>query len=301
MDGVPFTRREAQAAGLDRLSLESMIATGAVHRVFRGMYLDGLLRDDLRARVLAVSRILPPGAAVSRRTAAWLRGVDARAPAELDADGPADLECTVDVEVEPLRRPGLRCFVAPLTGDVEEYLGVPITSAVRTTIDLLRWSPPHLALGAADALAHAGWVTPEAVQADLERWEGRRGVVQARRLAGLMEPATESFGESWLRLRVVDAGFPRPRVQIPVLVAGKSYRLDLGWEDVWAAAEYDGQEHHSSPEQIRHDEARRASLERAGWRILVAGRGEVLGSGLRLERAIGELLGQEPRIYRRAW
>ncbi len=52
------------------------------------------------------------------------------------------------------------------------------------------------------------------------------------------------MGESWLRLRIVDAGFPRPVVQIEVLDAdGRCvYRLDLGWPDRRLAVEYDGQD-----------------------------------------------------------
>jgi hypothetical protein len=212
-----------------------------------------------------------------------------------------DIECTVELGAQPMRRPGVRCFIAPLEADVEEHLGLPVTSPVRTALDLLRWLPPHLALGATDALAHAGFVDPVAVCGDLERWEGRCGIVQARRLAELIEPATESFGESWLRLRILDAGFPRPTAQIRVEVDGKTYRLDMGWEHIRAAAEYDGEEFHSTPAQLSHDEHRRGSLESDGWRILVARRGDVLGHGMHLERALGDLLGLEPKIYRRRW
>jgi very-short-patch-repair endonuclease len=147
-------------------------------------------------------------------------------------------------------------------------------------------------------------VTPDEVVRRVEGFPGCAGVRQARHLARLIEPATESFGESWLRLRVVDAGFPQPRVQIEIVdEAGYVvFRLDLGWDDVKVALEYDGEEFHSTPEQIRHDLRRRNELEtRFGWRVLAVRKGEVLGSSLALERAIGELLSREPRIFRRRW
>jgi hypothetical protein len=136
------------------------------------------------------------------------------------------------------------------------------------------------------------------------RRPGVRGIARARRLADLVEPRTESMGESWLRLRIVDAGFPRPVVQIEVLDAdGRCvYRLDLGWEDERVAVEDDGEEYHSTPEQLARDRRRREDLERTdGWRVLAVGKGEVLGASLALEKAVGELLGREPQIRRRSW
>ena len=96
-----------------------------------------------------------------------------------------------------------------------------------------------------------------------------------------------------MRLRVVDAGFPRPEPQIWVHDARGAplYRLDMGWREVRAAGEYDGEEHHG-PDEAEHDRHRRAVLEQEhGWTVLVAGRGDVLGRDMGLERAVGEVLG----------
>src|SRR2546423_9267389 len=216
---------------------------------------------------------LPAGAVVSRLTAAWLWGVDARMPE--DRYGPLVLECTVPTGSQPLRYPGVRSYVAPLDGDVCDLDGIPVTTAVRTAVDALRWLRPHMGLGVADALAHLGLVTPQELTWRVEDFAGCAGVRQARYLARLVELGTESFGESWLRLRVVDAGFPRPRVQIEVIGAGGKvvYRLDLGWDDGKVAVEYDGDEYHSSPEQMRRDRRRRDELETVrGRRGLRAGK-----------------------------
>jgi very-short-patch-repair endonuclease len=112
------------------------------------------------------------------------------------------------------------------------------------------------------------------------------------------------MGETWLRLRIVDAGFPRPTVQIEVLDArGRTvYRLDLGWEDELVAVEYDGEQFHCTAEHRARDRRRRDDLERTyGWRVLAVGKGEVLGPSLALEKAVGELLSREPQIRRRCW
>jgi hypothetical protein len=194
--------------------------------------------------------------------------------------------------------------VAPLREDVIELLGLPTTSPRRTAIDVLRWLPPQVGLGASDALAARGLISREEILIGLEEFSGSRGVARARYLADLIEPKTESFGESCLRLRIVDAGFPRPTAQIEVVdVSGHVvYRLDLGWEDRKVAVEYDGEEFHSTPEQLAHDRRRREALESCyGWRLLAVGRGEVFGPSLALERAVGELLSLAPTITRRRW
>ena len=218
--------------------------------------------------------------------------------------GPIVVECTVPSGRQPVRRPGVRCYVAPLDGDTCLVDGIPVTTAERTAIDALRWLAPHMALAVADAMAGKALMDPGLVVQRLEDFGGTPGIRQARYLAGLIEPRTESFGESWLRLRIVDAGFPRPQVQIEILDAAGIciYRLDLGWDALRIAIEYDGEEFHSTPQQLAHDTRRRDDVERTyGWQVLAVGKGEVLGPSLVLERAVGELLSLEPRIWRRRW
>jgi hypothetical protein len=282
--------------------LPAFVRAGLVRHVVRGVYLDARVPDDVATRAACLRLRLPAGAVVSRLTAAWLWGVDGRMPE--DRHGPVVLQCTVPTGRQPLRYPGVRSYVAPLEGDVCHLNGIPVTAAARTAVDALRWLRPHMGLGVADALAHQGLVTPADLTSRVEDFAGCAGVRQARYLARLVEPGTESFGESWLRLRVVDAGFPKPRVQIEVVdAAGKVvYRLDLGWDDVRIALEYDGEEYHSTPGQMSRDRRRRDELETVyGWQVLAVGKGEVLGSSMDLEKAVGDLLGLQPRLWRRRW
>jgi hypothetical protein len=274
-----------------------------VRHVVRGVYLDAKVPDDVASRAACLSLRLPLEAVVVRRTAAWLWGVDGFAPDEV-LDGRLVLECSVPPGRQPVRRPGVRCYTAQSHDDICIGAGIPTTTPLRTAIDVLRWLRPHMGLAVTDALAALGLVEPAELLAQLEDFTGCRGIRRARYLAGLVEPRTESFGESWLRLRIVDAGFPRPTVQIEVFdrLGHCIYRLDLGWEDRHVAVEYDGEAYHSSPEQRSRDRRRREELERLyGWHVLAVGRGEVLGSSLALERAVGELLSVEPQFLRRRW
>jgi very-short-patch-repair endonuclease len=54
------------------------------------------------------------------------------------------------------------------------------------------------------------------------------------------------------------------------------------------AIEYDGDEWHSSPEQIEHDRARRADLATEGWLTVPLGCEEVFGRQRMCDRIIRE-------------
>jgi hypothetical protein len=299
--GRCFRRANSVVAGLTEWQTRSLLLSGDLRQLVRGVMVDARCADDLEARVAALNLVRPPDAVIGRRTAAWLRGIDTREP---PATEPLQVECVVPAERTPLRHPGVRCFSAPLAeDDVEEVAGVPCTTALRTAVDLLRYLPPHLGLGAADAMAHAGMFDVAALPERIERWRGGRNIKRARRLASYCEPLTESFGESWTRLRILDAGLPRPEAQVPLDVDGRvEFRLDLGYPDRRIAVEYDGLEFHTSRSHRRRDEVRRARIrEIHGWTVLTVGHGEILGRSLAFERAMGELLGLQPQVLRRTW
>lgn len=301
MGGLPFDRGMALQHGLRQQDVTALVTAGRLRQPIRGVYLDAGVPEDLAARAACLKLRLPAGAVVARLTAAWLWGVDGRSPEELASAPP--VECVVPLDRQPVRRPGVRCYVARLDGETTGAGGIPVTTPLRTALDVLRWLPPHMGLAIADALAARALVTREELVDRAAGSQRLRGIARARYLADLVEARCESFGESWLRLRIVDAGFPRPSVQIEVLNdSGRCvYRLDLGWEDRLVAVEYDGEAYHSTPSQMNHDLRRRDELERIGWRLLAVGRGEVLGRSLALERAVGDLLSLEPQILRRRW
>ncbi len=73
--------------------------------------------------------------------------------------------------------------------------------------------------------------------------------------------------ETWLRLLVIRAGYPKPRTQIPVLSAdgARRYYLDMGWEDLMLALEYDGEQHRVDAAQYAYDIQRSEDLAELGW------------------------------------
>lgn len=290
--------------GLSEIGIALALRDGLLVQPLRGVYAAPSALEDPMVRAAALAKVLPPGAAVARQTAAWLFGVDCRPPG--GQHEPVPLCCVVPAgTATPPRRPGVRAFAATLPpGDVVQHLGVPVTSPERTVLDLARYLPAYLGLATADAFAHRRLVDLDQLRARVEQFQGGRWIDRARRVLALADARAESFGESWLRLRIIEAGFPCPEPQVWIVDADGVgvYRLDLGWEELRIAVEYDGEEYHSGDDDRQHDEQRREDLaKRFDWEVLGVGKGEVLGRSLRLERAVGELLSLEPQISRRAW
>lgn len=249
----------------------------------------------------AAAAALPPGAALCRRSASREHGLDLLMPDERVR--PANVQCLVPTGQEPISRTGVSCFVSDLDGvDVVVLDGLPLTAVDRTLLDIARFERTPLALAILDRALAARAFSPPVLLARLDRLSGQRGVGRARRLITLADAGAESPGESWCRLRVVDAGFDAPETQIEVPRPGRAspFRLDMGWSARRKAVEYDGVEDHSCLQDRAYDAARRRWIEAQGWSVLVVGKGEVLGTRPTLELAVGELLGEAPRI-RRTW
>ena len=288
--------------GLTRHQLDRLVAAGAVVEPVRGAYVDVRLADDPLSAIAAAALVLPPHVVACRGLAATLHGVDPRGPA-LDT-APVALQGLVPASNRAPKWRGVSIYEAPLAAsDVMELGGVLVTTPERTALDCARYLSPPMALAVLDRMAGLGLVDPEVLLVRIEEFRGDRGVGQARYLIAHIEPDAESYGESWFRLRLLDAGFPRPDVQIWVPEEGPgAFRVDVGWEHLRKGGEYDGGEFHSSQAQRDADDARLDSLwHEHRWRVLPARKGAVLGRSLELELAFGELLGMAPKIRSRAW
>jgi len=263
---TPFTTATAPGS---RRRLRKAIESRELVRPLRGAYLrsDVELTTETRAQVAAL--VMGPTAVLCDRTAAWVLGVDCLRYAELDTL-PA-LESCVLRGHEPTERPGVVGRTRDLRDEDVILVGaVRVTSPLRTAADLLCLLSRREALAAADALMREHEFTSEDLRRLLVRYFRRRGVVQARNLAPLVDSRSESTGESWARLAILDHGLPVPEPQHWVGVDGRLvYRLDLAYPHARIAIEYDGAEHHTSSADRRHDEERRAWLRAHGWRVIV--------------------------------
>lgn len=297
-DGFPFHSRASAALGLSKSEFRRVREAKRLRPVFKHVYVDAAVPDSRWLRLQAVRLVAPAHTVVCDQFASWLYGVPTFRPSERHSLSPTLL---VPHAATRVTIPGVRCrqAIVPVE-DITDLDGVLVTTPVRTTSDLLRkmWRP--YALAAADAMAHHGLVKPDEVVDFVEELRGFAGIVQARSLAGLIEPLAESRGESWQRLRILDAGFPRPVAQFAVEDAAGSRRyLDLAYPELLIGIEYDGAEHHSTDADRRHDRNRRTELETIwGWRFVVSRKADILGDDPMFEHQLGELLGTAPRMPR---
>jgi hypothetical protein len=148
--------------------------------------------------------------------------------------------------------------------------GMIVTTPPRTALDLGRYLPRAKAVAHLDALAHATGIRRNEVLALADRYKGARGVKRCRIAVSLMDAGAQSPKETWLRLLVIDNGFPEPQTQIAVYdEAGYPFAyLDMGWRDVQIALEYDGDQHRTDRTQYVKDIKRIMKLESMGWIVI---------------------------------
>lgn len=146
-----------------------------------------------------------------------------------------------------------------------------------------------------------GHLTREELRDRLEPYLGRRG---GRRLLTALDDAregVESPGETRTRLLLTRAGFPEPKINLPVTDpdTGRPRRLDLAYEDLQVAIEYDG-DWHREQDVWREDHARQDSLESAGWAFRRLNAGDLAQSERFLDALRRTMLARDGKVPARS-
>ncbi|WP_231639646.1 DUF559 domain-containing protein [Mycobacterium sp. Marseille-P9652] len=261
----PFLGTEALASGaLSRHELRTHYRA-----LMPNVYIDKRSQPALRQRTIAAwlwsrrQAVIAGAAASALHGAMW---VDDNAPVELiwhNARAPRGV----------ITRDELLS-----SGEVQHVDGLPVTTPERTAFDIGRRGPTGPAVARLDALAAATDFKVRDVAELAAQHRRTRGLRQLERALELVDAGAQSPRETWLRLMLVGAGFPKPRTQIPVLGADgfPRYFLDMGWEDIKLAVEYDGDHHRTDRRQFAIDVDRLEYVDRVGWtviRVVAAHRG----------------------------
>jgi len=202
---------------------------------------------------------LPPTAAFSGATAAWLHGLDlAFAPIEITVSKAAGVASRCGMTV---RRAGLE------TGEIVKVHGLPVTSTTRTVRDVCARLPLTEAVVVCDMALHARLVTRDALKDIVSRSAGARGIATLRKALEHVEPAAESPMETRLRMLLVLAGLPRPEAQAEIRDRWLRFigRPDLYYREQRLGLEYDGAVHRDS---LAEDNRRQNRLLEHGVRLL---------------------------------
>jgi hypothetical protein len=120
------------------------------------------------------------------------------------------------------------------------------------------------------------------------RYRGRRGIERARTSLNLVDAGAQSPKETWLRLVLVRAGLPPPQTQIPVHddFGDAIAYLDMGWDNVKVAVEYDGEQHRTDRRQYSWGVRRSEMIERRGWLLVRVVAGDRPAEIVRRVRAV---------------
>jgi hypothetical protein len=167
--------------------------------------------------------------------------------------------------------PGIIARDERLDGDeITTVSCIPVTTSARTAYDLGRHLSRGEAVARLDALMRARPFSTDDVLRLARRHRRARGLNQLRAVLPLVDGGAASPQETRLRLLFIDAGFPRPTTQIPVVdERGRLVRpVDMGWEDLMVAAEYDGEHHRTNRKAYVKDMRALRKLEGLGWIVI---------------------------------
>ena len=242
----PFRRADALAAGITR----SELAGPMFRRVFTGVYIGAAAPRDRLERVVAALLIHPAGAIASHTSAARVYGVPL-------PDGLPDEHVSVLAAKDRRPRPGLRSHVARPGTKVARMHGLRVSAPAHAFVELALLLPLVDLVVIGDHLARKEWVAPEELVAVADA----SGHPLAMRAARLVRSEVDSPMETRLRLLIVLAGLPEPKVNHKLYKEDGSmrYRFDLSWPELRLAVEYDGRQHRADLQQWDHD------LERDEW------------------------------------
>jgi hypothetical protein len=281
---LPFRGTDAVASGL---LTRRMLAGPTWRRLLPDVYVraDAFRADDHRMWCDAARLILPAGAAIGGRSAAFLWGVDL-----LSRENPVTV-----VAPRPTRmreHPGLVVKHTVLEpDDLTRFAAIPVTTPLRTAFDLGRWESRVDAVVAVDALLNRRLLKLDMLDACLQRRPGWPGTALLREVLSLAEPLSESPMETRLRLLLIDAGAPRPVAQHDVLDSRGRFlgRVDLAYPALRIALEYEG-DHHRERAHFRQDVSRLNALRAAGWIVLRFTADDVLRRPKRVARDVAHAM-----------
>ncbi|MHA7649653.1 hypothetical protein ACX9NE_07820 [Mycobacterium sp. ML4] len=253
----PFIGSEALASGaLDWHRLRTRYRP-----VFPNVYLPKGLQPSLQQRTVAAWLWSRRRGTIAGAAAAALHGAEwipDDVPIELIHRNPRAPRGVLT------RREGLH------DGEVQIIDGRPVTTPERTAFDIGRRGAIRSAVARLDALSRATGFKVDDVLTLAECHPGSPGLRRLEAALELVDAGSQSPRESYLRLLLTDAGFPRPQTQIPV-VGGDGLPLaylDLGWRESMVAVEYDGDHHRTDRRQFVKDIKRLEMLERMGWIVV---------------------------------
>lgn len=159
-------------------------------------------------------------------------------------------------------------------GEIVRVGAMAVTSAARTAFDIGRHTRSEIvAVRRLDALANATGVRRADVEAVAGAHPGARHLGRLRRVLPRVDGGAESPQETVARLALVDAGLPAPRTQVEIRDRLGRFvaRVDMAYEEVKVAIEYDGLQHWTDAHVRQRDIDKGVAFDELGWLVIRVG------------------------------
>lgn len=239
--------------GLSKAAVRHRVARGRLHPLAQGVYAVGRPEVGRFGRWMTAVLACGPSAALSHWAAGALFGIGyPRTPIDVSVR-----TCTHHgvPGVRIHRREGLR------GEDVTSWNDIPVTSPIRTLVDLAAVSGPAAIERMVIEADRLDLVDPETLRGALGDYRRQRGVA---RLSAVLDPRTFRRTRSGLErcfLRLVErAGLPIPLTQAWV----NGFEVDFFWPDLGLVVETDGLRYHRTPARQARDRRRDQAHTAAG-------------------------------------
>lgn len=249
------TMEQMRGLGYSARQVERGVERGELLRVRRGIYLLGQLLLPYSQEAAAVL-VCGRGAVLSHRSAAHLYEMLESAPGPFHVTVPSG-RCR--------RHHDVVAHESPLQPhEIRERHGIPVTSPVRTLIDLAADCTDR-ALEQATAEAFALRLTTlPSLQRAATAYRGRRGVGRLTRLLTADPRRTRSLPERRLLFAIRrDPDIREPETNVRI----HGWEVDFLWRDTGLVVEVDDYSTHSSPWAFERDRRKDAQLRARGLTV----------------------------------
>lgn len=247
------SRQQLLDRGLTRGGIQHRIATGRLRTVMRGVYIVGRPELTGHGRWMAAVLACGPRAVLSHRSAAALWGIGAQGP-----------RIEVSVPNSSRRRHagvGVHHRRSLRAADTGRRDGIPVTSPVRTLIDIARQLSEGRLERAINEADRLDLVDPEALLDALDGYGAQPGI---GRLRGILARRTFRLTRSELERRflllVDEARLPTPETRRWL----NGFEVDFFWPRLGLVVETDGLRYHRTPAQQERDRLRDQAHTAAG-------------------------------------
>ena len=262
-----FTLAQSVACGFARSTITRRVSRGVYERLYPSIYGIAGSEDSWNRQAVAAVLSVQGLAAVSHRSAAYLWGMTSRVP---------DVIEVISRRHQRVQRPAFTVHESKdmVRSDVVRVDGIPVTSAVRTVVDLGASAPAWMVERSLDSGLRRDLFTAWQVRCFIARVArpGRNGVGTIRPLVEerlVWATITESDLEDLARAVIKSAGFPMPEPQHKLFRPDGSFvgRYDFAYVQKRSIIEADSWEFHMNPVSFERDRQKQNEAQALGWTV----------------------------------